>query len=978
MKVKDRLGKPIAIMVCIILAFTFPGAGSIAHAQDGGEAGGAAWLDSDLQFSMILNKDTYADYLAQHGEAARPEREIALGAADVAELEGEGFEILQDGLDGFDGPVVLTGERGAVTFRVRVPETGLYNMKVLYYPTEGKSSSIERSIWIDGELPFKEAAFVQFHRVWDNRLEEIRRDNQGNDLRPPQAERPEWREKAVSDTEGYYEDPFLFYLTAGEHTITLISQREPMAIGRLTLYREPDPLPHAEALEKYRAVGARETEGIVIEIQGEDATAKSSPTLYPTADKSTPAVHPYSPRYIRINTIGGYNWRVPGDWIEWEFEVPESGLYEITFKAKQNWARGIYSTRKLTIDGKLPFAEAKHIPFKFANTYRYVKVGGDEEPHLVYLEKGRHTLRLEATLGVFADLVREVEESLLTLNEMYRKIVMITGTAPDAARDYRVEQQVPNLLETFEFERQRLLRIADEVVALSGTSGEQEAMLRTMAIQLEEMIERPETIPRRLVNYKINTGGMGTWLLRAREIPLQIDAIYITSPGVELPKKNMNFFAELWHQLVSFFYSFVIDYNQIGDMSTGKETRHVEVWIGSGRDQANTIKAMIDETFTPETGIRVTLKLVQMHNLLPATLAGQGPDVAMQVGNDIPVNYGMRNAAYDLTQFPDFWDVAKRFRESALVPYRFEGGVYALPETQTFPMLFYRKDILLEIGVDVPQTWDDVKRLLAVLNKHRMAFALPLVAPPPAYPGETVPINATYAMILLQNGGQFYRNDNKESDLDSRIGIESFKTWTEYYTDYKLEREFDFANRFRTGEMPIGIMDYTVYNQLTVFAPEIRGMWGFVPVPGTVQEDGTIRRDAPSSGTAVIMLQKAKDKEAAWEFMKWWTREDTQVTFGREMEALMGAAARYPTANIAALDKLPWPVEDYENLKRQFEEVRGIPEVPGGYFTGRHLQNAFYKVVVSQKAEPREAIMDYVQYIHDEIRAKRKEFGLPL
>src|SRR5690606_30839642 len=202
--------------------------------------------------------------------------------------------------------------------------------------------------------------------------------------------------------------------------------------------------------------------------------------------------------------------------------------------------------------------------------------------------------------------------------------------------------------------------------------------------------------------------------------------------------------------------------------------------------------------------------------------------------------------------------------------------------------------------------------------------------------------------------------------------------WTEYYTDYKLEREFDFANRFRTGEMPIGIMDYTVYNQLTVFAPEIRGMWGFVPVPGTVQEDGTIRRDAPSSGTAVIMLQKAKDKEAAWEFMKWWTREDTQVTFGREMEALRGAAARYPTANIAALDKLPWPVEDYENLKRQFEEVRGIPEVPGGYFTGRHLQNAFYKVVVSQKAEPREAIMDYVQYIHDEIRAKRKEFGLPL
>lgn len=978
MKVKSRLKKTFLSLLCILLASGLLGAGPIVHAQDGSEpAVEPAGLAGDDLFSMILNRETYAEYLQQHQDAARPDREIVIDANAVIDMEGEGFERV-DGFEGQDGAVLLTGEKGKATFKVRVPETGLYNLSVLYYPIEGKSSSIERSILIDGELPFEEAAFVNFHRIWDNRLDEIRRDNQGNDLRPPQAENPGWRVKPVSDLEGYYEDPFLFYLTAGEHTITLISQREPMAIGELRLYQEKDPPSYREALAAHRAEGAAETAGILIEIQGEDAVAKSSPTLYPTADRSSPAVYPYSPKNIRINAIGGYNWRIPGDWIEWEFEVPETGLYQIALKTKQNWARGIYSTRKLTIDGELPFEEAKQLPFVFGNTYRNEILGGEEEPYLFYLEKGKHTLRLEATLGVFANLVREVEESLLNLNEMYRKIVMITGTAPDAARDYRVERQVPNLLETFDFESKRLRRIAAEVVELSGTSGEQEALLKTMALQLEEMIEKPETIPRRLISYKINTGGMGTWLIRAREIPLEIDAIYVSSPGVKLPDKGMSVFAEFWHEIVSFFYSFFIDYNQIGDMSDGTESRSIEVWIGSGRDQANTIKAMIDETFTPETGIRVNLKLVQMQNLLPATLADQGPDVAMQIGNDVPVNYGMRNAAVDLTQFADFEEVTKRFRPSALVPYQFEGGVYALPETQTFPMLFYRKDVLKEIGLEVPQTWDDVKNLLAVLNKHRMAFALPLVNPAPNYPGENIPINATYAMILLQNGGQFYRNDNKESDLDSRIGIESFKEWTEYYTDYRLEREFDFANRFRTGEMPIGIMDYTVYNQLTVFAPEIRGMWGFAPVPGTVQPDGTIRRDAPSAGSGVIMLEKAKDKEAAWEFMKWWTREDTQVTFGREMEGLMGAAARYPTANIAALDKLPWPVEDYENLKRQFEEVRGIPEVPGGYFTGRHLQNAFYKVVVSLKAEPREAIMDYVQYIHDEIRSKRTEFDLPL
>ena len=70
-----------------------------------------------------------------------------------------------------------------------------------------------------------------------------------------------------------------------------------------------------------------------------------------------------------------------------------------------------------------------------------------------------------------------------------------------------------------------------------------------MALQLDEMIEKPDTIPRRLEAYKTNTA---------------------------------------------------------------KNQRSITVWIGSGRDQANTIKAMIDETFTPETGINVNLKLVNM------------------------------------------------------------------------------------------------------------------------------------------------------------------------------------------------------------------------------------------------------------------------------------------------------------------------------------------------------------------------------
>ncbi|WP_255314269.1 extracellular solute-binding protein [Bacillus sp. FJAT-26390] len=960
---------PVVLAFLIVLPF---GSGVQADTSSSSSSTNEQ-LGSGTDKTASNNERKYAQYMKEYEGAARPEKEIVLEAAGYSRLDGAGFEKI-DQYEGMDGVSLLTGEAGEADWTFQVEEAGLYNLSLLYYPIEGKSSAIERALWIDGERPFREAAFLQFDRIWDNQKEKIVQDNQGNDLRPKQIEKPRWSEKAFQDSDGYENEPFLFYFSRGTHTITLESTREPMVIKQLKLFQQTAPLPYEQMLQQYDADGLKETEGQMITIEGEASRAKSSPTLYPLSERSSAAVYPYSASKIKINTIGGFNWRLPGQWMEWEIDVPETGLYKIAFKSQQNFVRGIYSTRTLTIDGEVPFKEMEKIPFRYKSGYRLDVMGG-KDPYLFPLEQGKHTLRLEVSLGEFAPLIREVEESLYSLNEMYRKILMITGTKPDEFRDYQLDKKVPDLLSVFGSERDRLKAIASQLVKLSGQSSDQEALLKTMAVQLDEMIKDPDTVPRRLTAYKTNTGGLGTWVQQARQQPLEIDTIYVASPDKKFPKKGMGLGSKLKHEATTFVSSFFTDYNQIGNVAEDDAQRSITVWIGSGRDQANTMKAMIDETFTSVTGINVNLKLVNMGTLLPATLAGQGPDVAMQIDNDIPVNFAMRNASADLTQFADFTEVKDRFRPSAIVPYSYEKGVFALPETQTFNMLFYRKDVLSELGLEVPQTWDDVSNLLAVLSKNHMQFGLPVVAQA-AVQGQNIPPNSMYAALLFQNGGAFYRDGGKESDLDSRVGIETFKQWTEFYTDYKLEREYDFANRFRTGQMPIGIADYTTYNQLSVFAPEIRGMWGFAPIPGTAQKDGAVNREVPSGGSAVIMLNKAEDKDAAWQFMKWWTSDATQTVFGREMEGLMGAAARYPTANIKALDSLPWPVADYENLKAQFEWVQGMPEVPGGYFTGRHLFNAFYKTVVGQ-VEARESIMDYVQYMQDEIRTKRKEFGLP-
>jgi len=587
-----------------------------------------------------------------------------------------------------------------------------------------------------------------------------------------------------------------------------------------------------------------------------------------------------------------------------------------------------------------------------------------------------------------------VRDSIYDLNRIYRKVIRLTGAKPDKYRDYQIERSLPELHAELIAVRDKLDWTIDELRRVAGSRSDRERVLVSMRDQLNDLIRDGERFSRVLESFKANVRACGTWLNGSMLQPLQLDTIQVYSPGQkpELPRNAV--LGKAWYEVSRLFYSFVIDYNQIGNVSNAADSDTITLWVGAGRDQANIIKAMIDERFTPNTNINVNVMLVDMGTLLQATLAGQGPDVALQVANDLPMNYGLRNAVADLSQFADLPEVRQRFHESAMVPFEFGGATYALPETQVFPMMFYRKDVLSELGLGLPNTWDEVKVAMAVLAKNMMEFGM-------------LPSEQVFAMLLYQNGGEYYNENATRSALDSEQAINAFKIYTEFYTDYRLDKGTSVEERFRTGETPLIIADYTTFNNFQVSAPDLKGVWGFAPVPGTLREDGAIDRTVASYGGglsgntgatsgpgasvansgACVMMNLSKKKEAAWEFMKWWTSAETQTLFGREMESLMGSSARVPTANLEAFDMLPWSVADHRALRTQFQSVKGIPQVPGGYFTYRNVNNAFYAVTTSvadrpttakQMPSPREELTDKVILINDEIRYKRAEFGLPL
>ncbi len=945
-----------------------------------------AGYDLTQDIEGIGRSDSYANYLLDHEDAAYASQGVAIDVCNYAEATD--VEIKKD-FEGYS-EALYTGIDSMVTWKVNVPETGFYNLKLTYFPVESRGVEIERYLYVNGKLPFSGADTLAFPRIYTD-AGPVVKDNRGNDVRPSQIEYYRWMTSYIKDQLGYIVEPYCFYFEKGENTIGLEAINEPMIIGALELTPVNNDRTYAEYLAN--TPGNKATgEGLTFseQIQGESAQYRSDASLYPRYDKSVPNTVPYSVTSTILNYIGADAWKMPGQWIEWEFEVPEDGYYNITIKGRQNYQRGGVSARSVYIDDEIPFEEVGQVGFSFSNQWE-MKTLADEEgtPYRFYLTKGAHRIRLEATLGDMGEILNSLQDSVYNMNAIYRKILVLTGASPDSFRDYNIDIVYPDAIQGMELEMRRLYKIIDDSIEITGQKSDKIATALTLAVQMGRFIEDADKIPKEFASYKESIASLGTSIQQLAEIKLDIDYILVTGEDAEIPEDGANFWQKTWHEIKAFFATFVVDYDAVGSVYDDDE-EVVEVWLVTGRDQAEITKNMVDDTFTPASGIKVNVKLIDAGSLLNACIAGNGPDVVLTTDGQNPVNYALRNAVEDLSQFPDYEEVLDWFYPSAYTPYLFDGGLYALPETQLYNVMFYRQDVLDEIGVEVPQTWDDLIAILPTIQGNNMSVAIPTMD---RMVGNALnPDLSLYYTMIAQAGGYVYDKDGRHTLIDSEAGIQAFKMYTSLFNDYGLPRAYDFVSRFRSGEMPLGIVDYNTYNTLVVSAPEIRGLWDFTLIPGTpvldeegnftYDEDGNmvIDRTVHSWGNCCMMIKQDEEdeqiKKNAWEFMKWWVSCDTQVRFGRELEAVMGSSARHPTANKEAFLQLSWSAEQLDVLEVQRSYTRGLEEIAGGYYTGRHITNAVRKVL-NEHQEPRETLLDYTRTINEEIVKKRAEYGLP-
>lgn len=954
---KQKMRKCVAVLLIISLFASSIGLVSAdTPATNGGQNSEGDWIYNK---DNLNGENTYYYYLERHQDAARPKQEISVNIAEhtvVASDYGDSSATkMTSDKDGEHLNIVAVGEK--ITFKANVPETGMYAVELKYKPVDdSKGIQYLFSFHVDGKAPFTEANSCVLSRVYKNDPI-VTDENTGDHLRPQSKQDPLVRTQFLYDQTGTY-GTLYFYLEKGAHDLTLCLDGTPLLLYGITLKQEATLDAYNDYVEAYKSQGAKEIANVKKLIQAENYQHQSSSQLWPVADKSSSLTQPFSYDNVLINYGGGSQWKTPGQWITWEIDVPETGFYNLGMKYRQGYLDGLFSSRRIYIDGEVPFAELNAVRFDYTSGWKNKILGDENGNYSIYLEEGPHTITMENVIGDMTSTMSVLSTVIADLNRLYLSVVMITSADPDKYRDYDIAKQLPTLAEELMVNSKLLAQEAKRLETIVGTKGAENAYFEDVAFNLEVYASDVEQMGKgKLTKLKNDINGLSAKLTTYQEQALDIDYFALLSADQKMPKATMNFWQWLVYQVKSFFASFKTNKAEAVDAE-----HSIRVWINTGIDQFEILKNIAVD-FTAETGIHINLELAQ-GSLINALAAGTGPDVMLGVASSTVVNLGLRGAVVDLSQYEGFWELMDEYVKGSEVPFRLEGKYYGVPNTNGCSVMFIRTDIFNNMGLKVPQTWEDMYDVAQVLQRYNMTLG---AAP-------------SFANLLYQKGGDYFEYDEHGTPtkvkFDEDIAIEAMIQHAEFFTKYGFPVSYDFTNRFRTGEMPIGIADYSVYVNLKYTAPEISGLWEMVPMPGTLREDGTINRtQMDNSGVGAIMLDDCKNKDAAWRFIKWWSGHEVQTRYANDLEACLGISGRRCTANLKTLQNIGWTQKELNILTTQFENLQFIPIVPGNYYVTRGLTNSSLGVI-NHGANARELMTEWTIKINDEILRKRNEFDL--
>lgn len=915
-------------------------------------------LQTESSDEWSLESDTffYGNYLAAHNKEGAANYQKTNAVSAVSSPQNEYKNNVLD----MDKATVLRQDSKA-EFTVEVPEDGYYNIRVTYACDNGTLPTPECQLKIDGELPFDEAFFITFERYYVEQ-ENLKTDKRGDQIRGEQIEVHEFRSKVLMDSQGLYREPFKFFLTAGTHVLTFEGKESDLYFSEVALTAPQVLQDYASYIEEYKDKTVIETQQ---QLQCEFPALKNDSSVR-SEWTSDPLSTPRAVTNIKYNVFGGESWYGDSQSVSWKFKVEQDGLYSFAFRYAVPKSGGV-SYRRISIDGEVPFEELMEYPFTETSWSLNQLIDKNGDKIYLYLEAGEHTITMDTTVGPVRQAVHYLDLSQQKIDVLYRQINMVTATVKDSNgnaiidknRDYELDKKIPTLASDME-EIVSLLEQAKAEI-LNVSQGRRQEILSTLEFALETfatMQKDPEAIPYQLNQFSDMVVSLSNGVSSVQNEPLFLDYMLIGDSLEKQERITSNILDNTVAICQSFIHSFESDYG-----SDAEEPKEIKIWASRGRDWILLLDQITSENFTEQTGISVDFNILPLSSdymIITARSGGRSPDIALGMGGTTPVEFAAREAVVNLKQFDGFDELIAKMVPNAVKGYTYKDGVYALPETADFMCIFYRTDIFESLNLEPPETFDDVYKMMPILQENGMQFYYP-----PGVGG--------YIPFLFQYGEDYYSDDLRTTTVNNNQSIKAFDEFTNLFNKYKLPLQADFFQRMRMGEMPVGVAGYDMYVRLMTSAPELSGKWAMAPMVGHLQ-DGKINRSAPVTQTAAIVLKTENDPELSWEFLKWWMSTETQVKYGTELRNLLGVGSIWNSANMEAFAQSGLKTEHLSVIQEQWKYANQLPIVPGSYFVERCLLTAWTRNVINGESA-RIVLEDAALDINKELNRKYQQFN---
>ncbi|WP_347514806.1 ABC transporter substrate-binding protein [Mesorhizobium sp. CAU 1741] len=277
------------------------------------------------------------------------------------------------------------------------------------------------------------------------------------------------------------------------------------------------------------------------------------------------------------------------------------------------------------------------------------------------------------------------------------------------------------------------------------------------------------------------------------------------------------------------------------------------------------VQELIDAFNAANPGIVVTQEPQnwgEVYAKAPAALAaGQGPDMLFAIPDFTPILKDI-GALTSVADFVDELDEKHDFVDSAVEAYSYDDGVWAVPLYNMTMNLWYRKSVLEEAGIEVPNSWDEWRAAAEKLSVDGVS-GMGLPANKQLYTDQTV-------YSVMTNGGatEIY-NEDGTLRFDNPETVASY----EFYNELMQYSPAD-STSWTWGEAEACfssrgcgmVMQFSVIATYDTQGEGDAADLGVAPIPSKDGEE----HNTISYANAVMLLSKDEAKmEASKTFVSW-------------------------------------------------------------------------------------------------------------